>query len=307
MDPKCPLCQSKNNQILYKEVPAFQEADILLCKDCGHYFTFLRKEVNVNDLYSDKIYKVVENRNSVFDRIIEREYTRVIKLLNILEPHKGNLLDFGSGKGKFGSLAVSNGWHVNCVETSIERAEYARTVYGLEVNTAFYKSGNIFNKRFEVLTLFHVLEHLTDPGIMLVELIKYNLCTNGLVLVEVPNIQSWQSRMAKKNWLHLDVPRHIQHFSAERLQKFLLETGLTPVRKSYFSLHLGVLGMVDSMLKQFGYRKNIIYELKNKKNKFLKIKIAILLPIAFIMEGIAACLGKGGIVRIYSRSRNSQV
>jgi hypothetical protein len=112
-------------------------------------------------------------------------------------------------------------------------------------------------------------------------------------------MNSWQSRIAKENWIHLDVPRHIHHFSTERLEKLLLDINLKPVKTTFFSYHLGVLGMVDSLLKQIGYKKSIIYELKNKKSKTLIVMIALVLPVAFIAERLAAWFGKGGIIRMY--------
>jgi hypothetical protein len=172
-------------------------------------------------------------------------------------------------------------------------------VYGLDVNSEFYTTGSIFNIQFDVLTLFHVLEHLPQPDTLLSQLVKDNVTDKGIVVVEVPNIRSWQSTIAKENWIHLDVPRHIHHFSFERLEKLLTDINLEPLKTTSFSFHLGVLGMVDSLLKRLGYRKNIIYELKNKKSKTLILMIALLLPLAFIIERLASIFRKGGIIRIY--------
>ena len=57
--------------------------------------------------------------------------------------------------------------------------------------------------------------------------------------------------------------------------------------------------MVDSLLKRLGYRTNIIYELKNKRSGALLVKIALLLPFAFVAEAIAAGMKKGGVIRMY--------
>jgi 2-polyprenyl-3-methyl-5-hydroxy-6-metoxy-1,4-benzoquinol methylase len=262
-------------------------------------YTIINKEIDVNQLYSDEIYQVVENRDSIFDRIIEGEYDAVLRRLVKMKVHKGSLLDFGCGKGKFGSLAQEKGWNVRAVETSPERAAYARNVYGLEVNSEFYSSGSIFNIQFNVISLLHVLEHLPQPEILLTQLINDNLAEKGIVVVEVPNINSWQSRIAKEVWIHLDVPRHLHHFSPARLEKLLSDINLKGVKTTFFSFHLGVLGMVDSLLKTFGYKKSIIYELKHKKSKMLIVWIALLLPVAFTMELLASLFRKGGIIRMY--------
>jgi predicted Zn finger-like uncharacterized protein len=299
MTTNCPLCHSPQYTVVYASLPGCPDASIVKCDHCGHVYTFLPKDTISNDLYSDEVYKVVENRRSIYDRIIGREYRKVLKVADRLKERKGDLLDFGSGKGKFGMLAVDDGWTVKCVETSPERAAYAREAYGLEVNTDFFAGGSIFGIRFDALTLFHVLEHLPSPGDLLKELINGNVKKGGLVIIEVPNWSSWQCVIAGDRWIHLDVPRHVHHFTPTRLERFLRETGLRTAKKSYFSFHLGVLGMVDSLLKRFGYSKNIIYELKNKKSKSLLVKIVLLLPIALVLESIAAWIGKGGVVRMY--------
>jgi SAM-dependent methyltransferase len=237
----------------------------------------------------------------VFDKVLVREYRGFLRSLETLGKKKGSLLDFGTGKGKLGSLAKTGGWQVRAVETAPDRAAYAREVYGLEVNSEFYSSGNIFGMRFDALTLFHVLEHLPVPKPLLQHLIDDNLAPGGLVVIEVPNFRSWQSGISGNQWIHLDVPRHLSHFTPERLDGFLRELGLKPVKKGFYSLHLGVLGMVDSLLKGLGYKGNIIYELKNKKSKSLLVKIALLLPFAIVTEWLASLFGRGGVVRIYAR------
>jgi 2-polyprenyl-3-methyl-5-hydroxy-6-metoxy-1,4-benzoquinol methylase len=299
MNQTCPLCHSENVSIVYKHLPQYNDADIMQCNDCGHQFSIIRGEINVHELYTDEIYKIVENRNSVFDRIIQREYKGVLRQLDKIKVSKGTLLDFGCGKGKFGSVAQEDGWKVKAVETSQDRAAYAKNVYGLDVNTEFYTTGSIFNMQFDLLTLFHVLEHLPQPGVLLDQLIKNNLTDNGFVVIEVPNMSSWQSGIAKENWIHQDVPRHIHHFSPGGLEKLLMDINLKPLKTTSFSFHLGVLGMVDSLLKKLGYNKNIIYELKNKKSRTLIIKIAVLLPVAYVLERVASLFGKGGVIRMY--------
>ncbi|HEU5164337.1 MAG TPA: class I SAM-dependent methyltransferase [Chitinophagaceae bacterium] len=300
----CPLCGAEEHIVVYKKVSHITSADIVKCDKCGHYYSFFKKDIEADKLYNDEVYKIVENRNSVFDKILTKEYGKVIRKIISFKPQKGYLMDFGSGKGKFGSLAKENGWLVKCVETSLERAAYAKEVYGLDVNTEFYSTGNIFNTHFDVLTLLHVLEHLPRPKPLLKELITQNLKRDALIIIEVPNFSSLQSSIAKDKWMHLDVPRHLSHFTSESLDKICNEIGLFQVKKSFFSIHLGVLGMTDSLLKRLGYKKNIIYELKNKKSISLRISILLILPIAILLEYISSIVGKGGIIRKYFVFKN---
>ena len=295
----CPLCGEKGYVVVYKILREYPGAAIVKCSHCFHVYTVLNQEHDKDKLYSDDVYKLVENRNSLFDRILNWEYNRVLKKIQTLKRPKGALLDFGCGKGKFGNMAKNKGWQVKCVETAIERADYAKNIYGLEVNTNYYTTGKIFNNDFDILTLFHVLEHLPNPKILLTELIKYNLAKGGLIVMEVPNFRSLQARIAGSKWMHLDAYRHISHFTPEKLDGLARELNLKTVSKSSFSFQLGVLGMTDSFLKLFGYRKNIIYELKNKRKFGLLFCIALLMPFSLIFEICASATGQGGIIRKY--------
>lgn len=299
MNASCPICEASGYQYLYKALPQCEHGSIVRCSKCAHFYSLVSGPVDTDALYSDEVYQVVENRQSIFDRILNWEYGRVLQQLGRLRPKKGRLLDFGGGKGKFGWLAREAGWDPRVVETSAGRAAYARDVYGLQVDTSFYERGALFGGHFDVVTLFHVLEHLPHPQALLGELVEGNLKADGILLVEVPNIASWQARLAGKRWMHLDVPRHLQHFSPPRLARLLNDMGLRPIKTTHASVHLGVLGMLDSLMKRCGYNGNLIYELKNRKTPGLLLKVALALPFAALLEGLASLAGRGGVIRMY--------
>lgn len=296
----CPLCKADSYTAIHKHPGASPGASIVKCNQCLHVYTLVNSDSEPGKLYSDGVYKLIENRDSIFDKILNWEFKRVIKRINRIKPSKGNLLDFGCGKGKFASLASHFGWKVKCTETAPERAEYAKKMYGLDVNTDFYATGKIFNSEsFDAITLFHVLEHLPDPKNLLGELIKHNLAKDGLVVLEVPDFNSLQARIAGSNWIHLDAYRHVSHFTPGKIEELAAELNLETIKTTSFSFHLGVLGMTDSFLKKLGYRKNIIYELKIKKSKLLLLFLFILLPFSFTLEFFAAATGAGGVTRKY--------
>ena len=298
MNDGCPLCYTKNNTIVYDRLQ-LQGTLIVKCNHCAHIYTLQNNPPEIEKLYSTDAYAIVENRHGFFEKILGWEYKRIVQSITGLKPCKGQLLDFGCGKGQFANIAKTNGWKVKCVETAKKRALHAKNFYDLEVDTRLYSGGRIFDNDFDVLTLLHVLEHLQEPNIILKELIKYNLKKDALIVIEVPNIRSWQSGIAGNNWLHLDVPRHFHHFTPLSLEKFASDLNLKTLKSSSFSFHLGVLGMIDSFLKLFGYRKNIISELKTKKKLSLIIAISLLFSFAFVLETFAISVGRGGIIRKY--------
>ena len=304
----CPLCLSTDYRV--NRFFSNPEANIQICNcnECDHCFTLIESETDSSSLYSDEVYAIVDNRNSIFDRIQTLEYSKVIrsidKLLSSVESHERKMLDFGSGKGKFLSLA-KHGYAVKGIETSISRANFAREAYGLDISTDLYISGKINEGNFSAIVLFHVLEHLPKPTDLLNNLITDNLQKNGVLVLEVPNISSWQAKLAGKNWMHLDIPRHLSHFTKEKIFNISEACGLKVVKTSYFSLHLGIIGSLRAFMGLFGYKSNIIFDLKNFKKHGLSkrvgllISVGLIIPIATLIELVACAFKSGGIVRVY--------
>ncbi|MEY3679329.1 MAG: hypothetical protein RI924_1470, partial [Bacteroidota bacterium] len=237
---------------------------------------------------------------SIFYTIQEKEYLPVIRNIKKLVRKKSiSVLDFGAGKGLFLHLAKNNGLEGKGVETSLPRAKYAQSYFNIDIHTSEYSEGQIFDQRFDVITLFHVLEHIAHPFELLKNLSKDNLSTKGLLIIEVPNFDGWQAKWSGSNWLHLDLPRHLSHFSPEILEQQCSELGFSVLKKEHFSWHLGVIGMIQTIWSWFGYRGFLIGDLKKGKNLSMLLKIAFTLPFAILLEALAALCNRGGIMRYY--------
>ncbi|MEQ8530550.1 MAG: class I SAM-dependent methyltransferase, partial [Imperialibacter sp.] len=197
----CPMCENRPVQTeLLDGIEISESFTIVECGACGHRYTFFSDNVSEEEIYQDERYKVIDNRNSVFDRLLSFEYKRVVKEVN-KRYHSGiSVLDFGSGKGKFLSLCKAAGFSTKGVETSLPRADFARKHYDLEIDSGYYSKGTLAGAPFTVITSFHVLEHLSKPKELLANLVRDNLTPDGLVVIEVPNMDSWQSIWAGKSW-----------------------------------------------------------------------------------------------------------
>lgn len=291
----CPLCQT----------PApvkTKDRDLVCCQDCKLTWLYLSLEVDQEALYQDEVYTVIDNRKSVFEKIIFREAKKVIQTLQKLStsPIK-RCLDFGSGKGQFLLQSKNMGWEGVGVETSSPRAAFAREKYGLQIHSEFYQDGKIAGGGYDVITLFHVLEHLPEPLKLLDNLCRENLQKDGILVIELPNLDSWQFGIAGRTWMHLDVPKHLTHWREELLLQHVQKLGFKHLKTQYFSVHLGVLGMLRALMGMTGYAGNIILELKNKKKLSVLVRIALILPLAFFLESLAVVFQKGGVFRVYLR------
>jgi 2-polyprenyl-3-methyl-5-hydroxy-6-metoxy-1,4-benzoquinol methylase len=151
----------------------------------------------------------VDNRQSVFERVIFSEAQKILQKARKIHPTANSLLDFGAGKGQFLAVAKEAGWKGIGIETASERAAFAREKYQVSVLETFYTEGKIEAGDFDLITLNHVLEHLPDPMGLMNGLLSQNLASQGLVYLEVPRADSWQAKIAGKNWMHWDIPKHL--------------------------------------------------------------------------------------------------
>lgn len=291
----CPVCKKAPSST----TPAFATVS---CPGCKVQWTFIPQHLAAESLYRDEVYAIVDNRKSVFERIIFSEATKVLSKARKIHPSAISLLDFGSGKGQFLAIAKELGWKGLGIETEPERAAFAREKYEVDVRTEFYEDGQIGTEKFDFIALNHVLEHLPAPLDLIKELLKSNLKTDGLVYIEVPRADSWQAQLAGKNWIHWDIPRHLTHWTEAILENEFAKIGYQKVGSRSFSVHLGVLGMLQALMYRLGFEENLILRLKRKKSLGLLGSIAFLLPFAWILEWVSSRFGKSGILGIYLKN-----
>lgn len=291
----CPVC----NSIPVENLKAFQ---ICTCPQCQVGWTFIPDSIDSEELYQDEVYQIVDNRRSIFERIIFSEARKILRKAKQSEPTASKVLDFGTGKGQFLWVAKSEGWTGLGIETAKARADFATNNYQVKVTTDFYSEGKIEGAPFDLITLNHVLEHLPQPIQLLAALLNSNLYKDGLVYIEVPRANSWQAKIVGKNWMHWDIPKHLTHWTEAVLCEEMAKMGFSKMTGRRFSIHLGLMGMVQALLSIFGFRENLVLRLKRKKTLGLVIGIGLILPLALILELVATLANRSGIVGVYFKS-----
>lgn len=148
-----------------------------------------------------------------------------LNLINSLQPAKGRILDIGAGTGDFLNVAKQNGWETIGVEPSDKAKAIA-----LKKEVPFVEeTASLESHSFDVITMWHVLEHVPDLDSQIKEL-KRLLKPNGSLIVAVPNFKSFDAKYYGAYWAAYDVPIHFWHFSKKAIQSLFEKENIQLVK-----------------------------------------------------------------------------
>ena len=139
-----------------------------------------------------------------------------LNLINSFSTSEKKLLDIGCGTGDFLEITKNNNWNITGVEPNVDARNIAISKVGENVFDVAHL--NHFSAHsFDVITLWHVLEHLPNLEDH-IKLLKHLLKPNGKLVIAVPNYRSYDAQHYKNFWAAYDVPRHLWHFSQEGIK-----------------------------------------------------------------------------------------
>lgn len=164
------------------------------------------------------------------------------------ENKSGRLLDIGCGTGYFLQAAKERGWYVQGIEKNATAREsaVARTSAVIEDENGLW---NLKEGTFEVVTLWHVLEHIEKLNQTL-EKLQNILKPDGIAVIALPNYQSYDAQFYKAFWAAYDVPRHLWHFSSQVVEKLLKNHGLKIIETRPMPLDAFYISMLSEKYKE---------------------------------------------------------
>jgi len=311
---KCKICKKDNLEFVFitKGNDDFNNKIFYLfrCKDCGVINIFPSLDaVQIESLYFNEYYgnflpgfKYILNffNNLFLDYKVRKviEYTK----------RSGIILDYGCGNAEFLIKMKQYGWEIYGIEPSIN--------CNLEFVKKSLKDLKL-DKKFDLITLWHVFEHLDRPIECLSNLLKL-IDSKGILFLSLPNFDSWESLIGKGKWFHLDIPRHIVHYTPESIIKLLEKNGLSIIKIDYFSIFYNTFGVLQTIFNICGFEQNFLYNtLKRGVNYRKKISLLYLiynvvfhlilfipiLFISFIFSIISSVFKKSGTIEIICRKR----
>ncbi len=276
----CPVCSSTNfkNHIICKDHMITQESfSIVKCIDCNFLFTNPRPDTeHIGNYYkSDQYISHTDKSNNLINSVykLARIYTlnKKVKLISSLANDK-NILDFGCGTGDFLNACKSNSWKIHGFEPDKDASIIASKKTGIEILNTISQLDDL--KNISIITLWHVLEHISDLNNTIQKLLG-TLSENGKILIAVPNHESLDAMKYKEHWAAYDVPRHLYHFSQESMTLLMEKHSLKikqilPMKldsyyvsllsEKYISGHSNIMNSIIN-----GWKSNI-YAKNNNKN-----------------------------------------
>lgn len=255
---KCPLCGKSafHKEMTCKDHYATGETfDVYKCESCGFLFTQgIPMEAEIGRYYESPDYiSHSDTHRGLMNRVYHwvRRYmlaskARLIKHNSGLS--RGRLLDIGTGTGYFPHFMKEKGWRVTAIEKSPQARTFAQTHFGLEVD-APEKLATYEDASFDVITLWHVMEHLEHLNETW-ETLSRILQDRGILVIAVPNPSSFDARKYGAMWAAWDVPRHLWHFTPSAMQQFGAKHGFVLAERHPMPFDAFYVSMLTEKYKQ---------------------------------------------------------
>lgn len=236
MNKTCPWCGSEKAKLHLKLKDEFLTKEtfkIYECEQCGLLYTLPRPEKDKIGAYykSEDYYSHQENKKGLIPKIYE-----AVKAVNLKAKYKmateglntGSVLDIGCGVGDFLHTMEQKGWST----TGIEPSEDAKAIAQKRMKANILAPEQIEkldDESFNLITMWHVLEHVDDLKTEINHLHRI-LKKGGKLVLALPNYQSFDAQHYKEFWAAYDVPRHLNHFSQKSISNIFSHSGLNLIK-----------------------------------------------------------------------------
>lgn len=261
---ECPVCE--NRQFIpfltcEDYLVSHQAFTIKYCENCKLKLTSPRPTVDEIGYYyeSEKYTSHHDDGKGLLDIVYRgiREIALKQKrtLIQSFTQHKGNVLDVGCGTGAFLETCQKAGWQIAGVE--VNKDVRNRTSQKLQIPIAA-SVNELPEHPYDIITLWHVLEHIANLNETLEE-IKKRIAKNGTLLIAVPNPESYDAKHFGKFWAAYDVPRHLFHFAPTVIEVLLKKHGFKLVRSEPMPFDAYYISLLSTKYQtgQMQYLKSI--------------------------------------------------
>lgn len=300
------ICQHEE----YKIISEMPEIKIIQCQQC-HLIRAIKKNcAEPNKIYQNYYTKETGGRFNFWMEYLVKSF-RMLRAVKIffLEPQARSILDIGSGRGWTLYFLKKYFKYETAVGTQISKAAYEFSKEKLKLEIYHQDLLDInWDKNFDLIALWHVLEHVESPEAYL-QKIQELLKRSGLLIIEIPNYNSWTSILTKNYWLALDLKHHLTFFTPTTLITLLKKYNFKVKKISTFSLEYSAFTSTQSLVNFLTRTDNYFFEWLKKGGFNLKIMahlglFAILFPICLIINLALYFSQRGEVINIVTQKND---
>ena len=219
-----------------------------------------------------------------------------------------DVLDVGCGSGTLLGLLKHRGFRVTGLDFSAEAAAIAKAENGVDVAVGSLEEAHFPAESFDVVTLFHVMEHVTNPRLVLAQVSRV-LKPNGVAILQVPNIESWQFKIFGARWYGLDIPRHVIDYSRNSMLKLLADSGFVVNRIRHFNLRDNGPALVSSVFPSLDPVSRSVRHRKRNNDEsrpvewFRHLMYLLLVTCAYPVVLLESAFGCGATIMIEAKKK----
>ncbi len=311
----CPLCETRDSRELFNAKTDQSEFTIIQCQQCGLARTFpmpddaVLDSHNKSQYYGKKENKFIPFFQNIRDRLSKIRARKYLSMIPVSGRRPG-ILDIGCAEGRLLRAFLQFG----CECYGIEHSSYPEERF-LDCDRIKYLTGGLDSfelkkESFDIIIMWHVLEHMDDP-LRVLSIIHDLLRPDGIFILAVPNFSSPETKIFKDRWFHLDIPWHKYHFTEKSLRYLIVKNDFEELEFKTFCFEQGVYGIVQSCLNSLGWQRNELYELMKGNAGSTRtwhliiqslIGVLILIPCAFF-SFITSAVEKGSVLKAVLRKK----
>ncbi|MBW2281110.1 MAG: class I SAM-dependent methyltransferase [Deltaproteobacteria bacterium] len=303
---ECAICgDSETGDVFRDPTGPARDYPLVRCEKCGLVFQkYGRSKQDLDAAQAAAYARPTRRFHGPFEWLVRGFRMARVRLCERLLDGPGRVLDVGCGRGLFLQLMGRRGHEVRGTELSESTA--ANAYPDVTVDVGEFRPGRYPPASFDVISIWHVLEHDQQPAAALAAA-RESLVPGGALVLAVPNYASVQARFGGEDWFHLDLPRHVFQFTPQTLTRLLRDAGFEIETCRTGQWEMDPFGLVQTVLNRAGLRSNSLYDsLRSNRDvrrdlsqayrlamlAFLPIGVAMAIPLslAFRLAGRAGTL-----------------
>jgi 2-polyprenyl-3-methyl-5-hydroxy-6-metoxy-1,4-benzoquinol methylase len=261
----CDLCGSDEHKFLFEAKDRLHGFEgifsYVICKNCG--LVFMNPQIAPGEIvkfyppdyapHKAKVKTKQLDQSEIKNKLKKRPF--IASLCQRLS-EQSRVLDVGCGNGNFlYEIKTVTGCQAYGIDISKTAANMARENFGFEVFTGTVLQSPFPDSFFDVITAWAFLEHVNSPSEVLMKMSKL-LKNDGLCIISIPNFNSFNAKLFKDKWYHLDCPRHLYIFTARTITGLFEKSNLTTKKIIYNKNSNGILGSLQYYIYGDNYSHN---------------------------------------------------